>query len=315
MRVLFADPIFWKILEKAGVSLEGHDVRTATPETFLDELPWAEAVILPPLSFGEKHLAAAPDLRLVQQWGVGVENIDLAACRKRNVPVCNVPSRGTGNGESVAEMVLLHMLLLSRRFAASQENLRRGRLHAPLGSTLRGKRACVVGLGNLGHCIAERLLCLGMAVVGANRTLREEHALWGMEQVYPLRALAEAVSGCRFVILALPETPETRGIVDGKILDAMEEGAFLVNVSRGNVVVREDLEEALRTKHLGGVGLDVFWEEPPSPGDPILTLPNVVATPHLGGVTREAQSGISRFVAENLNRVARGEEPLSRVIE
>ena len=315
MRVLFADVIFEKVFGRAGVSLEGHEVRTATPETLFDELPRAEAVILPPLVFGEKHLAAAPNLRLVQQWGVGVENIDLAACRRRNVPVCNVPSRGTGNGESVAEMVLLHLLLLSRRFAASQENLRKGRLHAPLGSTLWGKRACVVGLGNLGHCIVERLLCLGVTVAGVNRTLREEHAFWGMEQVFPLHALGEAVRGCHFIILAVPETAETRGLVNAEVLRAMESGAFLVNVSRGSVIVRKDLEETLRARRLGGVGLDVFWEEPPSPEDPLLSLPEVVATPHLGGVTREAHEGIARFVLENLNRVARGEEPLSRVTD
>jgi hypothetical protein len=100
MRVLFADVIFEKGFGRAGVSLEGHEVRTATPETLFDELPRAEVVILPPLVFGEKHLAAAPNLRLVQQWGVGVENIDLAACRRRNVPVCNVPSRERETGRA-----------------------------------------------------------------------------------------------------------------------------------------------------------------------------------------------------------------------
>jgi phosphoglycerate dehydrogenase-like enzyme len=103
--------------------------------------------------------------------------------------------------------------------------------------------------------------------------------------------------------------------VNADVLNAMERGAFLVNVSRGNVIVREDLEEALRARRLGGVGLDVFWEEPPSPEDPLLFLPEVIATPHLGGVTREAHEGIARFVLENLNRVARGEEPLSRVTD
>lgn len=314
MRVLFAGSAFDRIKESFLPLFGGMEVRIARDEEVNSELPWAEVLVTPPRALEESLLKRAVSLKLIQQWGTGIEGIDLKACSALGITVCNVPSRGTGNAESVAEIALMLMLLLARRFPRAQENLLRiGRVHAPKGIALWKRRACLLGLGNLGHCIAERLLCLGMDVVGVNRTVRSEFQDWGLRSVHPLDELERAVCGSDFLILALPLNSDTAGIVDRKVLRALGPKGYLVNVARGGLVVREDLEAALDAGEIAGAGLDVFWVEPPDPNDPLLKRANVVATPHIGGVTDEGLSGVANFIRNNLDRFARGEEPLSKV--
>jgi len=315
MKVLFAGTAFEKLRDNGGLAaFSGYDVRIAGDEELRSALPWAEVLVTGPREIGPGLLAEAESLRLVQQWGTGIEGIDLDACRRYGIRVCNVPSRGTGNAESVAEMALMLMLLLARRYGRAQENLfKHRRLHAPQGVSLWQKTACLVGLGNLGRCIAERLACLGMEVRGVNRTWRPEFPSWGVSTFYPLEDLDKAVEGARFLVLALPLNGQTRGIVSRKTMKALGPDGFLVNVARGGLVCRRDLEEALDGGEIAGVALDVFWEEPPDPQDPLLGRPNVVAMPHVGGVTDAGLEGIARFIRENLDRYARGEPLYSEV--
>ncbi len=315
MKVLFAGAAFEK-LRVLGVlaAFSNYDVRIAGDEELGSCLPWAEVLVTGPREIGSGLLAEAKSLRLIHQWGTGVEDIDLDACRRYGVRVCNVPSRGTGNAESVAEMALLLMLLLARRYGRAQENLfKHKRVHAPKGVSLWKKTVCLVGLGNLGRCIAERLACLGMEVRGVNRTRRPEFASWGVSAFYPLEDLNKAVEGARFLVLALSLNDRTKDIVCRKTLQALGSTGFLVNVARGGLVCRRDLEEALDAGEIAGAGLDVFWEEPPDPQDPLLSRPNVVAMPHVGGVTDSGLEGITRFIRENLDRYARGESLYSEV--
>ena len=314
MKVLFAGTAFARLKEKVLPSFEHLDVRIARDEELLDALPWAEVLVTGPREIDADLLREGRSLRLIQEWGTGVEGIDLEACTKLGIKVCNVPSRGTGNAESVSEIVLLLMLLLARRYPRAQENLLRiGRVHAPQGMALWKKKACIVGLGNLGHCIAERLLCLGMEVVGINRTLRPEFESWGLSSVHRLNDLKKAVKGAHFLILALPLNEDTLNLVDRGVLRALGPGGFLVNVARGGLVRRADLEAALDAEEIAGVGLDVFWEEPPDPEDPLFRRSNVAAMPHLGGVTDAGVEGVALFIRNNLDRFAKGEPVLSEV--
>lgn len=314
MRVLFCGTAFERVKESILPLFSNMEFRIARDEEILEALPWAEILVTAPREIGEEMLREGKSLELIQEWGTGVEGIDLEACSRRGIKVCNVPSRGTGNAESVAETALLLMLLLARRYFRAQENLLKiGRVHAPKGLALWKKRACVVGLGNLGHCIAERLLCLGMEVVGVNRTLRPEFEGWGLHSLYPLKDLEKAVEGSRFLVLALPLNEETANIVDRGVLKALGSEGYLINVARGGLVRREDLEAALEEDEIAGAGLDVFWVEPPDPDDRLFKRNNVVATPHIGGVTDEGVEGVARFVRDNLERFAKGEAPLSQV--
>ncbi len=314
MRVLFGGTAFERVKESFLSLFEGVDFRIARDDEILDALPWAEVLVTAPREIGESMLRNAKSLKLIQEWGTGVEGIDLAACTRLGIKVCNVPSRGTGNAESVAETALLLMLLLARRYARAQENLLKiGRVHAPKGMALWKKKACVLGLGNLGRCIVDRLQCLGMNVVGVNRSMRSEFSEWGLKSVHLLGDIKEAVEGASFLVLALPLNDGTRNIVNRDVLKALGPGGYLINVARGGLVVRKDLEAALDAGEIAGAGLDVFWAEPPDPNDLLFRRLNVVATPHIGGVTDEGMEGVARFVRENLDRFNRGETPLSCV--
>jgi len=313
VRILFGGKVFERLWEFIEPLFAGHELQAADKDRFPEVLPWAEVLITPPMKIDASLLDYGNNLRLLHQWGTGVEGIDLEACAARNIPVCNVPSRGTGNAESVAEFALLLMMLLARRWPRCQENLLKGRLHAPRGIALWQKRACVVGLGNLGECLVECLLGMGMTVRGVNRTLKEEFSHWGLENVYPLDRLEEAVEDCDFVLPALPLSPETFHLMNARIFRAMHSRAFLVNVARGDVVHPGDLEEALHKKIIAGYATDVFWKEPVDPEHPLLKLPNVIVTPHVAGVTDASNRGIASYVAANIHRLETGEPLLSRM--
>lgn len=314
MKVLFAGSAFDRLKDKILPAFGHLDARVARDEEVRDALPWAEVLVTGPREIREDLLQVGKALRLVQEWGTGVEGIDLAACARLGIKVCNVPSRGTGNAESVAEIALLLMLLLARRYPRAQENLfKLGRVHAPQGIALWKKRVCLVGLGNLGRSLAELLNCLGMQVVGVNRTLRPEFESWGLQSIHCLEELKEAVAGALFLVLALPLNEETANLVDREVLRALGPGGFLINVARGGLVRREDLEAALDAGEIAGAGLDVFWEEPPNPDDPLLRRPNVAAMPHVGGVTDAGLDGVALFIRDNLDRFSRGEPLLSEI--
>ncbi len=279
----------------------------------MDRVRKADVLVCGPLDVDEVLLREAPKLRLVHQWGVGVDRIDIDACKRRGIAVCNVPSGGTGNAEGVAEIALMHMLLHSRRYVRCRENIRKRRLFSPQGVSLWKKRACVIGLGNVGRAIVSRLKGMGMEVRGVNRTEREAFRLLELDGFFRLDRAREALPGCRFIVLSLELNEETRGIAGDAFFKALDPGSFLVNVGRAELVSRTVLEESLARGHLAGVGLDVFWDEPADPEDPLLANPLVTLTPHVGGVTDEALVGVARTVAENISRLERGSDLLNRL--
>ncbi|MDR1048320.1 MAG: 2-hydroxyacid dehydrogenase [Synergistaceae bacterium] len=308
MKVLFYGDTFEKMRDVLAAGMGDHEVNTADGRTVAEKIV-ASDILVARLGApaGLELLRSAPRLRLLQQWGAGVEDVDFGACRELGIAVCNVPSRGTGNAESVAEIALLHMLLLGRKYAFAAENARTGRMFSPQGTALWKKKACVVGLGNLGRTVAERLASVGMTVRGVNRSPVE-----GAGEFFPLSRLNEAVAGCRFVVAALALAEETRGIFGEAFFRAMDRGAFFINVARGALADESALLRALDGKHLAGAGLDVLTDEPPSPDSPLLRHPAVTLTPHVGGVTDESVKGAVAFIKANADRVQRGEEPLSR---
>ncbi len=306
MRIVFSPVTFQKLESVIGRMFAGHEVIIADLADLPEKIAGAEVLVTGPLVVRDDLLERSPSLRLVHQWGVGVEKIDIDACSARGIRVCNVPSMGTGNAEGVAEIALMHMLLLSRRFDRSRESLAKRRLYSPQGVSLWKKRACVVGLGDVGKSISGRLSCMGMKITGVNRSHREDLERWGIDRFYKPGEMASALPGCRFVILALELSDETREIVDGGFLRAMDNDAYLINVARAELVAREALETALWEGDIAGAGLDVFWNEPADPDDPLLNNPLVTITPHIGGVTDEAIPGVASYVAENVTRLQRG---------
>lgn len=242
-------------------------------------------------------IAAAPRLRLIQQPAAGTDLIDRASALARAIPICNAP--GT-NHVSVAETALYLLLALARRAPVAARAFAERQVGVPLGVELAGKTLGVIGMGRTGTAVAERARGLGMAILtlGRGATTAERIAFF---------AAADAIT------IHCPLTPDTRGLIDAAAFEAMRPGAMVVNVARGGVIDRAALIAALAGDKLGGVGLDVHWDEPADPADPIYADPRVVALPHLGGSSVEAFGRIADVVVDNLHRLQRGEPLRHRV--
>lgn len=249
--------------------------------------------------FGPEEIAAAPRLRLIQQTAVGHDGIDLGAARTRGIPVCNAPG---ANADAVAQTALLLILALARRLPRARTAFARAEIGTPTGIELTGRRLGIVGLGRTGTRLAEAAQALGMEVEGV-RSRDGRGALLGM-----LRR-ADVVS------IHCPLTPATRGLLDDEAFAALRPSALLINVARGAIVDRGALERALAAERLGGVGLDVFWEEPWNAADPLFARDEVIALPHMAGATHEAFARIAAIVAHNIRALLAGEPLVHRVDE
>lgn len=229
-------------------------------------------------------IAAAPRLKLIVQFGAGLEGVDRAAAEARGIPVRNVAGV---NAQAVGELALFLMLALARRLPEHRRSFANGMVGDPVGTELLGKTLGIVGLGATGRCLARMARGIGMRVIAVRRDPaagQDPDADW----VGGTTQLDRLLSESDYVSLHLPTTPETLRIIDGKRLAKMKPTAFLVNVGRGGLVDRQALTEALRDGRIRGAGLDVYWEEPPDPNDPLFAMDNVVATPHVGGTSEES---------------------------
>lgn len=274
-------------------SLQGYDILIPTMTRVTDEL-----------------LETADRLKLIQQCGTGLEGVDIEAARSREIHVANVPSDISGNADSVAELALYLMIGLSRDFRGMARSLAAGKMGEPRGRALSGKTVGVVGLGGIGRALVQRLRGFDVRMIGLKRkeNLRAEKEL-GLEWVGAPEDLKELLSRSDYVILCLPLSPETVHLMDHATFASMKSDAFLINVSRGGLVDRDALEDALATGKIAGAGLDVFWDEPPAPDDPIFQY-NVLATPHIAGSTDISIRGIVRVVADNIRRIGQNLNPL-----
>jgi len=239
-------------------------------------------------------IAAAPRLKVIAQFGSGIEGVDLEAAAARGIPVHYAPG---SNAQAVAELAVFLMLGLARKLPLHKRSFERRVVGDPPGTELAGKTLGIVGLGASGRALARLARGFGMNVIGVRRTpAPEADVSWvgGADQVDELLRRAD------YVTLLVPLTEETRGLIDARRIALMKPSAFLINVGRGALVDRDALLAALRERRIAGAGLDVYWEEPPDPADPLFAMDNVVATPHLGGVSDEALARIADRLATTL---------------
>lgn len=271
------------------------------------------SVLIPLMSRIDASLMDAGPVRLIQQWGAGIEGVDLAAARERGIQVANVPALG-GNADSVAEHAILLMIALLRDLPGAQESIRSGRLGAPQGRTLGGRTVCLYGLGAIAKALARRLRPFEVRLVGITRDPSAAKVNEMMlDACFSVEKRAAGLAQSDVLVLCTSLSQDTRGMIDEETLRALPRGAYLVNIARGPLIQYDALYAALRNGHLGGVGLDVFWKEPIAPDDPLLALPNVIATPHVAGVTDRSYETIADVVAANIDRLRRG-EPLLNVV-
>jgi D-3-phosphoglycerate dehydrogenase len=241
-------------------------------------------------------LAAGGRLEVVGRAGAGVDTIDVDAATERGVVVMNTPG---GNTTAVAEHTLALLLALARRVPAADASLKAGRWDKSRlgGVELFGKTLGVVGLGRIGREVARRALGFRMQVIGYDPYLpRDAAERLGVESV----ELEDLLSRADVVSLHVPLTAETRHLLGAAELARMKPGVRLVNCARGGLVDEAALAAAIASGHVAGAALDVFEQEPPPPDHPLLRLPEVVVTPHLGAATDEAQTAVALAIAEQV---------------
>lgn len=311
MKVLFAAP------ENAWGGFFGL-IRTELPEYHFEATGRFEAdtlkgfdVLIPTMcSVSQELLETGDQLRLIQQCGAGLEMVDLDVAQRCNIQVANVPTDISGNADSVAELGIYMIIGLSRDVRGMSKSLADQSMGQPQGRALNGRTIGLIGLGGIGRALVKRLKAFGVHLIGIKR-YNPEDAMekLGMDWVGGIEDLKELLSRSDFVILCLPVTPESRNLIDHNAFSFMKNGAFLINLSRGGLVDRDALEDALASRKIAGAGLDVFWEEPPDPNDPIFSY-NVMATPHIAGSTDVSMRGIVKVVAENIRRLEKNLKPL-----
>jgi glyoxylate reductase len=253
-------------------------------------------------------LARLPSVRIVASYGVGVNHIDLEACRARGVLVTNTPGV---LANATADLTMALLLAAARRVAEGDRTIRRGGWtendpEFMLGAEVTGKTLGIVGMGQIGQAVARRARGFELRVLYSSPS---EKSVEGARRV----PLEELLRESDFVALCCPLNAETRNLVDRERLRLVKPGAVLVNTSRGPVVDDEALAEALREGRVAAAGLDVFRDEPRVP-EAYRSLENVVLTPHLGSGSRETRAAMARLVTDELERFARGEPPLHRVV-
>ena len=266
--------------------------------TILSEADAAITLLSDPLT--RRVLAANPNLRMIANYAVGYNNVDVDAARELGILITNTPGVLT---EATADLTMALILAVMRRVIEGADEVRgTGEciwepLHL-LGVSLQGKRLGIVGMGRIGSAVAARARAFGMEVTGVRRG----------EPLDELLAVSDVVS------LHAPLTAETHHLIDAAALAKMKRGAFLINTARGKLVDENALCDALERGRLCGAGLDVYEDEPRvSPR--LLKLPNVVALPHIGSATEETRSAMARIAATDVARFLRGERPLHVISE
>jgi D-3-phosphoglycerate dehydrogenase len=253
-------------------------------------------------------LQCADRLRVIARYGVGVDSVDLQAASGRNIVVTNTPG---ANSVSVAELAIALILALARQIPEAVAATHEGRFPRLSGITLEGKIIGIIGLGAIGRQLARRLSCFDCRLVAydpyPDRDFARQHSV-------ALLGLDELLGSADIVSLHLPLLPETRGMVDAAFLARLKPGAFLVNTARGELIDEAALFEALQSGALRGAALDALAQEPPVPHHPLLALPQVIATPHLGAQTDGATNAMGWMALHDCLAVLRGQEPAHRVI-
>ena len=249
-------------------------------------------------------LAAAPGLVVVGRLGVGLDNIDLPACRARHIEV--IPATGA-NALAVAEYVIATAMVLLRGAYLSSAEVAAGNWPRPRlsgGREIGGKTLGLVGFGGIGRLTARLAQALGMHVLAHDPLVAPDDALWARHDVAP-RDIDALLAEADVVSLHVPLTDTTRALMDPARIARMKPGAVLINTARGGIVNEPALADALHEGRLAGAALDVFDREPLPAGSPLAGTPNLILTPHIGGVTRESHTRVRTLIAQKVGAFLR----------
>lgn len=297
------------------------EIRYVEPgKSLLSQIAPAHVVINGFHAIDRSLIENCPNLRLIQQSGIGVDNIDIKYCSSKGIYVANVP---LANAISVAEHTIFLIFLLSKNVYIGTIHPSRaiGMLHtkskALAGTELRGKTLAIVGLGVTGIEVAKIARGLGMRVEAMTKHPSTKSAGYDkkyfVDDLTGIDRLPEVLSRADIISIHTPLTEDTVDMFGEKELSMMKKSAYLINVARAKIVNKDALFSALSTQRIAGAAFDVFWDEPPDPNDKIFSLDNFLLTPHIAGWTAEAIETITRVISINVERMSRGEAPLTVV--
>ncbi|WP_144714186.1 phosphoglycerate dehydrogenase [Curtobacterium pusillum] len=301
--VLIAEELSPATVDALGPDFEIRNVDGTDRPALLASLADADAVLVRSATkVDAEAIAAAPNLKVVARAGVGLDNVDIKAATTAGVMVVNAP---TSNIISAAELTVGHILSLARHIPAAHASLSAGawKRSSYTGVELYEKTVGIIGLGRIGALITQRLQAFGVSVIAYDPYVTTARAQQlGVELV----SLDDLLRRSDFVTIHMPKTPETLGMISDDQFALMKPTAFVVNVARGGLIDEDALHRALTSGTIAGAGLDVFVSEPPK-DSPLVSLPNVVVTPHLGASTDEAQEKAGVSVAKSVRLALGGE--------
>lgn len=302
MRVLVAESVAREGISLLAADHEVDERLGLSRESLAALLPEYDALIVrSQVEVDAALIAAGTRLVVIGRAGVGVDNVDLDAATRAGITVVNAP---TGNTVAAAEHTLALLYGVARRTAAADASIRAGEWQRArfTGRELRGRTLGLIGLGKIGQAIAVRARAMEMVVLGVDPFVTAEQAAnHGVELV----GLDDLLARADVVSVHVPLTRATRGLIGRDAIARMKPGAIVLNVARGGIVDEAAVAEALVSGHLGGAGIDVFEQEPPT-DSPLLTAPNTLLTPHLGASTQEAQVLVAEEVAAQVLDVLAG---------
>jgi glyoxylate reductase len=272
-----------------------HDRTEEDMMTILSDADAAITLLSDPLT--RRVLSSNPNLRIVANFAVGYNNVDVAAARELGIVVTNTPGVLT---EATADLTMALILAVTRRIIEGDREVRTtGRCEWDplklLGASLQGKRLGIIGLGRIGSAVAQRATAFGMEVIHASRTSGT--------------LLGELLETSDIISLHTPLTEATRHMINRESLAKMKRGAYIVNTSRGPLIDEDALCDALDSGHIRGAALDVYEHEPVV-NTRLLTMSNVVIVPHIGSATEEARDAMARSAATDVHRFLKGVQPL-----
>lgn len=304
MKILIADPVSEK-----GIAIlqQEHEVDVKikqTQEELIKLIPAYDALVVRSETKVTKPIIeAAEKLKVIGRAGVGVDNIDVEAATQKGIIVLNAPE---GNTIAATEHTMAMMLALARNVPQAHQSLKEGQwLRSKfVGVEMRGKTLGVLGMGRIGTGVAKRALAMEMKVLAYDPFINEEQ-LKALD--IELAELDEIFAKADFLTLHLPMTPDTKHLLNEETFKKVKPGIRIVNCARGGVIDEKALVAALEQGVVAGAAIDVFEKEPVDPANPLLALPQVVVTPHLGASTAEAQVGVAVDVAHGILVALRGE--------
>ena len=302
--------------EKSNISIEFINYN----ESLIPQVQDANILINSFDKIDKSFIDSCPNLKLVQQSGIGVDSIDIDYCSMKGIYVANVPM---ANSISVAEHTFLLMLYLVKNIKISSFDSRANtssfvrRQQDKMGSELLGKTLLIIGLGVTGIEVAKRAKAFGMKVVAVTKhpfTKTEGgDKKYFVDNLYGVDKLHEVIQRADIISIHTPLNRETENMIGSNELNLMKQSAYLINVARAQVVNKDALLKSLKEGKIAGAAFDVFWKEPVDSKDELLKLDNFLLSPHIAGWTHEAIDSISDIIFINIERIKRGQLPLTLV--